>query len=399
MRMVFLVAFVAMLATKASASNFEFASPPGPFSVGLRIADLYDRSRSFEGDPARSGGGARPIQAMIWYPAQPGGQPMRYRQLIEIAAGEDDFDRGESERNRIVSEDLARKSKRLPGELVAQEMMRPTGSVRDAQSRTGRFPIVVYAPSANASAYENDVLCEYLASYGYIVIASPSMGEKSRQMTLDLEGAEAQAADIEFLIGHAETLPDADPRHVAVAGFSWGGISNVVAAARDSRIKALICLDGSVRYFSSLVNGGATAAKGVLAERLEIPMLSLARPFNLEWNQQNKTDISYSFITHMKHSDIFSVVLFPLGHGDFSSSQDRFAPESDMTREADIGDFNSYTRQEKSIAYSWMARYVLAFLDGYLKKDQEGLAFMHRRPEQNGVPNHMILIESRRADR
>ncbi len=35
---------------------------------------------------------------------------------------------------------------------------------------------------------------------------------------------------------------------LAVAGYSWGGISNVFAAARDSRISALINLDGSVRF-------------------------------------------------------------------------------------------------------------------------------------------------------
>ncbi len=370
MRAMSLIALTLIFATGAEASSFEFANPPGPFAVGFRVAELHDQSRPFAG-------GARLIQAMIWYPAQPGGTPMSFRQLIEIAGREDDFDSGKAE--------------------VAEEMRRPTESVRDAQSRTGHFPIVIYAPGANRPAYDNDALCEYLASHGYIVIAGPSMGATSREMTLDLEGIEAQASDIEFLIAHARTLPNADPQQIAVAGFSWGGISNVVAAARDGRIRALICLDGSVRYYSSLVDGGPKAAKGVQAERLEIPMLSFARVFNLEWNQQNKTDISSSFIMNMKHSDIFSVVLFPLGHGDFSSSQDRFSPETDLTAEADIGNFDSYTRKEKSTAYSWMARYALAFLDGYLKKDPEGLAFLHRRPERNGVASHMILIEHRPA--
>jgi hypothetical protein len=63
----------------------------------------------------------------------------------------------------------------------------------------------------------------YLASHSYVVIAGPDMGATTRSMTMDLEGVEAQARDISFLIGFARTLPDADVSELAVAGFSWLG--------------------------------------------------------------------------------------------------------------------------------------------------------------------------------
>ena len=58
--------------------------------------------------------------------------------------------------------------------------------------------------------FENLDLCEYLASQGYVVLASRSLGPRSTLMTVDVEGVEAQAADIAFLANYARSLPQAD---------------------------------------------------------------------------------------------------------------------------------------------------------------------------------------------
>lgn len=50
-------------------------------------------------------------------------------------------------------------------------------------------------------------------------------------------------------------------------GGSWGGIANALAAARDSRIKALVSLGGSVRVYPELI----AAAKYVNPDRLTPP--------------------------------------------------------------------------------------------------------------------------------
>jgi dienelactone hydrolase len=59
---------------------------------------------------------------------------------------------------------------------------------------------------------------------------------------------------------------------IAVAGFSWGGISNLFAAARDNRIDALVALDGSMRYYPGLVKQG-----DVHPEQMAIPLLFFAQ--------------------------------------------------------------------------------------------------------------------------
>ena len=59
-------------------------------------------------------------------------------------------------------------------------------AIQDAAMQAGRFPVLIYVPSVNAPATENIELCEYLASQGFVVMASPSMDTTSCQMTVDL---------------------------------------------------------------------------------------------------------------------------------------------------------------------------------------------------------------------
>jgi dienelactone hydrolase len=86
-------------------------------------------------------------------------------------------------------------------------------------------------------------------------------------MTDDLDGINAQARDISFLITYAKSLPDTDLSQVAVVSWSWGGISSLVASARDPRIDALVSMDGSMRYYPGLVK----RASNVHPERMAIP--------------------------------------------------------------------------------------------------------------------------------
>jgi len=126
--------------------------------------------------------------------------------------------------------------------------------VRNARALPGKFPVVIYSPSISSNVFENVELMEFLASHGYLVIASPALGLETRAQKDDLAHAEAQAADIRFLVGYAQTLPQADTGRIAAVGFSWGGMANVLAAAQDDRIKALVSLDGTVRYRHAMLS-------------------------------------------------------------------------------------------------------------------------------------------------
>ncbi len=223
-------------------SPFRFLQQPGPYSVGLKVVDQYDHSRRY---PASSKGlskssvgeDARPLQTLIWYPSlENSAKPMTVGDYTQLADTEIHFDVPHPEQNRWRS-------------LLKTSFDIPLWAVRDAKPEEGHYPVLIYAPSDSSVSWENADLCEYLASHGYVVLASPSMGVSTRDMTDDLAGINAQAADISFLIGYAKSLPDRDSSEVAVVSWSWGGTSSLFAAARDRRIDALVSMDGSMRYY------------------------------------------------------------------------------------------------------------------------------------------------------
>ena len=356
---------------------FSFTNAPGEHHVGLHVVEQYDNSRTF---PASGGTGPRPIQTLVWYPVgeSKGGEPMRFEDYLLTIGGADDFSRTPAQRRKVADEDIDGKTEGKRAAQIAVAKTQAMWAVREAPAASGKFPVVIYAPSFSGDAFQNADLCEYLASHGYVVIASPSLGPAKRGMSLDLKGIDAQVGDIRFLIDYAGTLPQADTSKIAVIGYSTGGLSNVFAAARDKRITTLVELDGSVRYFNKLV----VQAGDVTPDRMKVPMLYLAqRSPSIETIIKYKQDLSGSFINEMKSADLYLFNINGLDHSSFSSW---------FIRLRDPGTFEDYSAEEVSAAYGWMARYVLAFLNAYTKSDANEKAFLSARPEKNGVTKHLI---------
>ena len=376
----------------AVASNVQAALPaassaglipePGPHAVGLRIVQQYDYSRVLDAQvdvfgKAGSVGPGRPIQTLVWYPAKrTSAAPMLVADYSQASLSDVDF-------SFPSAEAAKQRASWMTGKEKAQYSA-PTLAVRDAAPESGKYPVVIYAPSFAASAHENLDLCEYLASQGYVVIASRSLGARSVMMTDDVDGVEAQAADIAFLTNYAQTLPQADITKIAATGFSWGGMANVFAAAHSGRIKALVSLDGSIRYHPKIWS----AAGNVRAARTAVPMLFLgARPRTMEALERDDKQ-GPNYLNTMKYSDVYVTTMPPMSHGNFSSFGLR------AVQNAAFGD---YQRADVLQAYRSVALYTHRFLDAYLKNDAKALAFMKQSPAQNGIGPQVMSMEFRPA--
>ncbi|MGB6386996.1 MAG: CocE/NonD family hydrolase [Terriglobales bacterium] len=371
----------------AGDQRFHFTEKPGPDAVGLRVVEQYDFSRAYRpvtdalGQPYQ-GERARPLQTLIWYPAQKSsGKPMTVGDYTDLLAMETSYGKPElwSDWKSWI------------------EGMKPTlkdsmWAVRDAPLLSGRFPVVIYAPSLSSMSWENADICEYLASHGYVVVASPSTGATSRDMTVDLGGINVQAQDISFLIGYAQTLPDTDMSEIAAAGFSWGGISNLFAAARDNRIDALVALEGSMRYFPGLVK----AATDVHPEQMTIPMLFFTQgPTSLEKlarRTPSKDTEGPNVLNAWTHGDLITVEDIALVHTEHGSM---FQRNEDIWKSYPRSHKADYTRADGIVGYAWVARYTLEFLDAYLKHDAQAMAFLKKTPADVGVPPHMMTADFR----
>jgi dienelactone hydrolase/predicted negative regulator of RcsB-dependent stress response len=373
---------------------FHFTEKPGPRSVGLKVVEQYDYSRIYRpatdnlGKPIQ-GERARPLQTLIWYPAEKSNaRSMTVGDYANLARTETSF--GKPQLAAFDKQWIA---------TMTPTLATPLWAVRDAPVTPDRFPVVIYAPGFSSWSWENADLCEYLASHGYVVIASRSEGETTRKMTQDVAGINAQARDISFLIGYAQTLSDTDMSAIAVTGYSWGGISNLFAAARDSRIDALIALDGSMRYYPDLIK----QAGDVHLEQMTIPLLFFTQgeiPLEevLERLASTKTQdpsalnawLEGGVLNAWTHGDLITVHMQGFVHDEFCSMYQR---NEDKWKHFPQEQKADYGREDGIAGYAWLARYTLEFLDGYLKHDSAALAFLKRKPAENGVPVHFMAVD------
>jgi dienelactone hydrolase len=363
-------------------SEFQFLQKPGPYPVGLKVVDQYDRSRPYPAsakDSSKSpvGEDARPLQTLIWYPSLRSiSRPMTVGDYAQLADTEIHFDAPHPEQNRWRT-------------LLKTSSNVPLWAVRDAKAEKGRYPVLIYAPSDSSVSWENADLCEYLASHGYVVIASPSMGMSTRDMTDDLDGINAQARDISFLLTYAGTLSDTDVSEIAVVSWSWGGISSLFEAARDPRIDALVSMDGSMRYYPGLVK----KARDVRPEQMTIPLLFFTRG---DANLLEEIDkygpaadiVGPNVLNAWIHGDLLTVNMLGMAHAEFSSMFQR-RESAQRFAENQVAD---YGRDDANTSYAWAALYTLKFLDAYLKHDPSAKAFLEKTPAENGVPRHFMGI-------
>jgi tetratricopeptide (TPR) repeat protein len=368
-------------------STFHFTEKPGAHAVGLRVVEQYDYSRTYlpatdELGKPQSGERARPLQTLIWYPAQASSEKaMTVDDYIQLKGTERSF--GKAGASPDVKEWREDAKPTLKDAMWAR---------RDAPLAAGRFPVVIYAPSFSSTSWENADLCEYLASHGYVVIASPDMGATTRDMSGDIAGVSAQARDISFLIGYARTLPDTDMSAVAVAGFSWGGISNLFAAARDSRIDALVALDGSMRYFPGLIK----QAGDVHPENMTIPLLFFTQGEismeEIEQNHPGPDQTGPNPLNAWTHGDLITVHDLALTHQEHSSM---FQRNEDIWKRYPDRRKGDYSREDGITGYAWISRYTLNFLNAYLKHDAGALVFLKKTAAENGAPPHLLTAKFR----
>lgn len=369
-----------VFAASSQTSAFQFLQKPGPYPVGLKVVDQYDRSRTYRAtDSSRSSAidEPRPLQTLIWYPSlKRPAKPMTVGDYVRLADREIHFNAPSEKENRWRS-------------LLKTFFDIPLWAVRDAQPAKGHYPVLIYAPSDSSVSWENADLCEYLASHGYVVLASPSMGVSTRDMTDDLDGINGQAHDISFLITYAKMFPDTDLSEVAVVSWSLGGSSSLFAAARDPRIDALVSMDGSMRYYPGLVK----MAGDVHPERMTIPLLFFTRgDANLLEDIDKFHDGPPAYIVGPNvlnawiHGDLLTVNMLGMAHAEFSSM---FQRRESVQRFAE-NQVADYGRKDANTNHAWVALYTLKFLDAYLKHDASAKAFLGRTPAQNGVPKHFM---------
>lgn len=300
---------------------------PGPYAVGFRSYWEFDPSRTYNftfDDKTKfaAGKAPRPILVNVWYPAEraadaramphggyfaiSGDNP----RLAKLASALAEYDRG------VVSKELFGKP---PVELTEPDRRRlerlwatPTACLRDAKPLDRKGPVVVYHCGAGSSFEDNAVLCELLASHGYVVLGGEF--QQASGSTLNIDGLEGSARDMAFLIGLASRLPYADWDHVAIAGHSAVQASLIYASKGATPVNAVVSLDTTQDYYSLAEPGWKTLVSSLKEDswNMTMPVLMAANAYAIFElaDLLDKSDRDYLTFKDLDHNDFISQGIF-----------------------------------------------------------------------------------------
>lgn len=381
-----LLLFISINLITAQTSLKEIGLTNGDYAVGFRHFKTYDNSRTYQRIADwDTNSTARPILTSIWYPAiktsQPT-EPLSVLNYMEILKTEEEWDHLPNEHilNWFYYANTPENQKHL---------LEKTTAYFELEEAKGKFPVVVYAPSYQAVSIENFRLCEYLASNGYVVIASTSRGADNRFFEGGTEkDMETQARDIEFLIQEVGKMEIANMDQLGLMGFSFGGLSNMVVQMRNANVKAVMSLDGTERYRYELLEKSPFFD----VKKIDVPYMHTAQkeiPEQVMKEDNINPELNYKFQLYdsLQNSTAYKMKFNALSHSYFSTLGVLF-----QTR-----DF----RQDKSDAeimesYKWASAYVLNFLNGHLKGSVDALQFLENEPQENGLESDLVQKESKK---
>ena len=165
----------------------------GPHAIGFRATATTDATRTwrtptdYRGRP-RPDFGNRPVQVSIWYPAEAASvaTAMTYGDYVDLLA----WETGPAKPGEETRKAARAQFQRMSGLPVTAEGMgefeklysAKVRAMRDARPAPGKFPVLISAPGQGYPAFDNSVMAEFLASHGFVVVASPSVGPEGRDM-------------------------------------------------------------------------------------------------------------------------------------------------------------------------------------------------------------------------
>ncbi|WP_031425405.1 prolyl oligopeptidase family serine peptidase [Flavimarina sp. Hel_I_48] len=359
----------------------------GNYSVGFKHYVVFDSTRTYSRIyDYKNQKIPRPIPTSMWFPSQEnveGKKRLKILDYLEILKEEEEWEH--------LPNDQILNWFYYATTLDNQDHLKEkTTAFSGLEFATGRFPVIVYAPSYQASSIENFILCEYLASHGYIVIAGPSRGTENRWFSANSAmEIETQARDVEFLIKEATKLPAVNPKRIAIMGFSFGGLSNVIAQMRNDKISALVSLDGTERYQFGLLKKSPFFEPN----KTDVPYLHMAQKdipdeVLIEDNIDPELNSKFQLYDSITRSNTYSLKFHNLTHSYFSTLGVLFQQRDKRQDKTD---------PEIMESYKWVSVYTLNFLDAQLRKDESALNFIENNTLDNGIKTSLLTKKSKKA--
>jgi hypothetical protein len=364
---------------------------PGPSAVGYRSLYRLDHTRQYDPDfvtdatklPAHK---PRPMYIAVWYPAQKtDAKPMEYRQYLDASSGDPLIAPFAKRLSRhwvaVVSEETVGKEPayRTPAETAAFErlMATKTIAVKDAPPAEGRFPVVIHHPGLSGVADDSSVLCEMLASHGYVVLCSayPNWYAEGVGISSDLH---TSFRDFEFLSRYARELPFADVDRLGATGHSWGAIAVLHwAALADTSLRAFVTLDSGFEHGSIEDTGAEMLICHMKANKGNI------RAAALRFASTERKPNFDLLEPHLTHAPRYGVAVAGLTHNDYVMHG--------AIRPALMPEKWPDPKGTRRTSYDRLCQHILLFFDATLKQQAAASEALQKSVRGEGLDDGFRL--------
>lgn len=355
----------------------------GHHEVGFQVFHEYDYSRTIEQGDVSEGSVAslhkiaRPIQITVWYPADSNQEiePLLYQQYIQLMATQREFQyQGNMMEHPFIKESLYDNSF-IKNSQLEIALKFETKALHNAQAKSGKFPVLVWAPGSYGTSFENSTLFEFLASHGFVVASFPAVGMPHAPLDKIGEDGywtyEAATRDLEFVVGFLQQITSADLNKLGIMGFSLGGGSAINMASRNIMVQAVASLDGSHS------SQDLEMMPYIDLDKITIPVMNIS-------GEPNR--VVYD---GLKHQSAYLLELRKFGHVFFGGSF--------WIMLSDHSASNPYavrgTMDEVILGYSLSAEYLLNFFRGYLNDDQSSISRLKTLHLSKEIPEEFIHFE------
>ncbi len=293
------------LSTKRAAPQIWAGLAPGAYDVGFKSWLLTDAPH--------------PIQMSVWYPAEPGGAPLRYIDYVLLSLSEKS---SAPLTQQQIDDGIAEFRKYLTLGGVPQAHAdalanAPMYAHRDAaQLASKKFPLVYIAQGNQQAASAQAVLAEYLASHGYVVVTTPSVTRLTKPMASDDDigpTSVEQMHDIEKAVDAMKTWPQADPSvPVMLVGHSFGARGALMYAMHHPS-SGLVSLEGGI--------GMATGVRSMLDLNKDVFNLNAELPPVLHFYELNDSRVvpDFRLLRSLRTPDLQLVEMHNMRHEHFTS--------------------------------------------------------------------------------